>query len=396
MRSRKSFTQSLSASEVNAHAKEWVQPHLKIEGTQRKCTESVILGILLIAASRMCSLFAACRDLAAAPSDQALRNALDATLPDVVELERRINAGLATPIPKRVFRKKRDAAIDLTLIPYHGQPHEHESELYHSLAKSGTTKFHAWATLCITERGFRYTIAVTRVTGGEKLVDVLRRLLRQAADRGLKIRLLQLDRGFFCTAVIAELKQTQTPFLMPVMFRGRKPKDPKKVEQSLRRFQKKPSGWYRATVSGEAGEQHIHVCVSAKYYVHEKTGKRRLKRLIFASGGWRQGQPSDVRERYRCRFGIETSYRQMHESRIRTTHRNPVYRLLFVGLALILRNVWVWLHYARLADTRGENPDLRLDLLRFRQMLEWIAQVERHTLHNGALPEIVWNPNNLP
>ncbi len=44
----------------------------------------------------MCWLFAASRDLAAAPCDQALRNALDSTLPDVVELERRINAELAT------------------------------------------------------------------------------------------------------------------------------------------------------------------------------------------------------------------------------------------------------------------------------------------------------------
>ena len=57
-----------------------------------------------------------------------------------------------------------------------------------------------------------------------------------------------------------------------------------------------------------------------------------------------------VRETYRKRFAIETSYRQMHQGRIRTTTRNPVVRLLYVGVALVLRNVWVWLHYTLLAD----------------------------------------------
>ena len=48
---------------------------------------------------------------------------------------------------------------------------------------------------------------------------------------------------------------------------------------------------------------------------------------------------------YRKRFGIETSYRQMHEARIKTCTRNPKLRLLFIGIALVLRNVWVWLHF---------------------------------------------------
>ena len=42
---------------------------------------------------------------------------------------------------------------------------------------------------------------------------------------------------------------------------------------------------------------------------------------------------------HRTRFGIEASYRQLHEARIKTCTRDP--RLLFVGIALVLRNVWV-------------------------------------------------------
>ena len=40
---------------------------------------------------------------------------------------------------------------------------------------------------------------------------------------------------------------------------------------------------------------------------------------------------------YRDRFGIETSYRQLGEACIKTTTRNPTLRLLFVGIALLLR-----------------------------------------------------------
>jgi putative transposase len=52
---------------------------------------------------------------------------------------------------------------------------------------------------------------------------------------------------------------------------------------------------------------------------------------------------------YRRRFGIETRYRQLHEAHIKTSTRDPTLRLLFVGIALILRNVWVWVHYPLLA-----------------------------------------------
>jgi Transposase DDE domain len=46
---------------------------------------------------------------------------------------------------------------------------------------------------------------------------------------------------------------------------------------------------------------------------------------------------------YRQRFGIETSYRLKNHCRIRTTTKNPVLRLLFVALAFILVNLWVYL-----------------------------------------------------
>ena len=59
-----------------------------------------------------------------------------------------------------------------------------------------------------------------------------------------------------------------------------------------------------------------------------------------------------MRETYRRRFATETTYRQLHQARIRTSTRDPVRRLLDVGIALTLRNVWVWLHRVALARPR--------------------------------------------
>jgi putative transposase len=75
------------------------------------------------------------------------------------------------------------------------------------------------------------------------------------------------------------------------------------------------------------------------------------------------------------RFGIETSYRQMNQARIRTCAKDPAVRLLFVGVALVLRNVWVYLHYAILSTPRRGRRVLNLELLPLKEMLLWLLRV---------------------
>jgi IS4 transposase len=87
-----------------------------------------------------------------------------------------------------------------------------------------------------------------------------------------------------------------------------------------------------------------------------------------------------VRQVYRSRFAIETTYRQMHQARIRTSTRDPRLRLLYVGLALVLRNAWVWFHYRVLARPRRGGREICLELLRFRTMLLWLQHVAEATL----------------
>jgi len=375
MRSRQQYI--ITKDEVHGYANYWLKKSLQLEYEGTKCTASTLLQVLLIAASRMVSIFAACRDLADAPCDQTIRNALDATLPGITELERRLNRSLATELPKALFRKLRRIAIDLTLIPYHGQPYQDEKEIYRSQPKSGTSHFHAYATAAVVHKGHRYTLALTHVEYGEKMKVVVQRLMAIVRRRQVKVRFLLLDKGFFSVEVISYLKRAQVGFIIPAMVRGRKPKGRKKAI-GLRVIRKKKNGYYKHTLTGKVGEKQrstrVTICVASKYYTEKKSSKRRRKKLLYVI--WKvRLTPREIRETYRTRFGIETSYRQMNEARIKTCTRDPQLRLLFVGIALVLRNVWVWLHF-KLARGKWDNePRLFLELLRFQEMLLWITQV---------------------
>ena len=80
--------------------------------------------------------------------------ALIATLPDFAELQRRLNAALAGNLPRTLRRSPQRMAADLVLIPYHGQPQHDPDEIYRSEAKSGTSHFHAYATLYVIRNGW--------------------------------------------------------------------------------------------------------------------------------------------------------------------------------------------------------------------------------------------------
>ena len=196
MRSRKNHC-TISCREVHDRAAAVVQQHIGLEDCGYKCRASVLLSILFFAASRVGSIFAACRNIANAPTQQAVFNALVATLPEYHELQKRVNAALADGFPKSLRRRPQTLAIDLTLIPYHGQPQNDANEIYRSQPKSGTSHFHAYATCYVVRKGHRFTIALTPVQNGEPMEDVVKRLLRVARAEGVKCRLLLLDRGFY-------------------------------------------------------------------------------------------------------------------------------------------------------------------------------------------------------
>src|SRR5215207_6063140 len=239
----------LNRHQVHRLAAEHLQAHLKFRDYKRKTSAQVLWSLLLAAAARITSLSDACGRLRNVPSDETARQAMLATLPDYAALQRQLNAALAGHLPKTLRTHLQRLAIDLTLIPYHGQPLGDLNEIYRGQAKSGTTHFHAYATAYVVRKGQRYTVALTGVTKGEALKDVIQRLLRQAASVGVRPRLLLLDRGFYSVAVIRYLQAARYPFLMPVVCHGRSPKQARGPSGSYIFRTWKKSGWSTYTLA---------------------------------------------------------------------------------------------------------------------------------------------------
>jgi hypothetical protein len=369
----------LDRNRVHRLATEHLQEHLKFKDYKRKTSAQVLWSLLLAAAAQVTSLSRACHRLDRVPSDETARQALLATLPDFGALQRQLNAALAGHLPNTLRKHLQRLAIDLTLIPYHGQHFRDPEEIYRGQAKSGTSHFHAYATAYIVRKGQRYTVALTGVTKGEALKDVARRLLRQAARVGIRSRLLLLDRGFYSVAVVRYLQAARQPFLMPVVCHGRSPKQRGGPTGSYVFRTWKTSGWSTYTLAdAKKRTATVSICVRCGNY-RGQWKRHGRQALVYAYWGYRPASPDAVFTTYRLRFGIETSYRQMHEGRIRTTTRNPVVRLLYVGIALVLRNLWVWLHSTLLARPRRGGREILLERLRWETLLIWLLHVAEET-----------------
>jgi len=385
MRSRTNHT--ISCREVHEWALNWLLASKLLKDHGWLCTATVVWSVVLRAAARMTSIFAACRDLAKAPSDQALFNALHDGLPKTLKvLERRLNEALTSHLTRTMRRRSWDVAIDWHLVPYYGQPNKSRNELYYGKPRQGTTKFHAYATACIVVYGHRYTLALSWVRRHETTVKALTRLLDRIDELGLKIRCLLLDRAFFNVPVARLLQSRELPFLMPVMFRGRKSKK-RRPPTGLPWIKKQPAGWYSHTLKNKKQCAEIRVCVAYRTHKHRKDKRRVQQKLLF--GAWHvTGAPTAIRQRYRTRFGIESSYRQMRQAKIYTCTRDPHLRLVFLAVALLLRNLWVWIHETLLAEGRGDSLTLRLERLRFKRLLDWIASSVVALLHDGSTPYV--------
>jgi Transposase DDE domain len=371
---------TLDRNQVHRLAAQHLQAHLNFQDYKRKTSAQVLWSLLLAAAARITSLSDACGRLRNVPSDETARKALLATLPDYATLQRQLNAALAGHLPKTLRKHLQRLAIDLTLIPYHGQPFGDPAEVYRSQAKDGTSHFHAYATAYVIRKGQRYTVALTGVRKGESLKDVVQRLLQQAARVGIRPRLLLLDRGFYSVAVVRYLQAARVPFLMPVVCHGRSPKHQDGPSGSYVFRTWKKGGWssHTLTESKTGRTATVPICVKCRNY-RGQWKRHGRQPLIYAYWGYQPPSPDAVFTTYRLRFGIESSYRQLHEGRIRTTSRRPAVRLLYVGIALVLRNIWVWLHYTVLSLPRRGGRVILLERLRWETLLLWLLHVVEET-----------------
>jgi hypothetical protein len=358
-------------------------------------TDADIFNLLVVAGAEQRSIESVARQFVGAPSANLVRHYLGERLLwplPVEELEARCNTLLAARLPPGVVGRRHRVAIDLTLLPYYGEYADDPGEVRRGPAKAGTTRFHAYGTAYLIRSGRRVTVAVAFVYAEDTLGDVLEELLTRVDHLGIGVHRLYLDREFASVAILRWLDGQPFTSIVPVPKRGRKLGALLHGRHSVRTT-------YTMT-SAEDGELTFPLWIAVRY-ARGRRDQHGRGYLPFAVVGQAHCELTvrQVAEEYRERFGIEASYRLLHQGLARTTARDPGLRLLLVTIGLLLTNLWVWLKATLLASTPPAERaaarawlDAVVRLDRFRDLLSEAikARYQTHTalaypfpLHSG-------------
>jgi hypothetical protein len=335
-------TKQLMAKTVYELTSEVLQEHFALElAAGGHYGASDIWDVLIAAAVQCMTVETACTLLENAPSPNTVRNAIKSLLADeqqLTQLEQTVNQMLWARLPKSLGKRARVCAADFTDIPFHGQHEDDDEYVRRSKAKSGTTHFHSYATLCVVQHNRRYTVAITLVRRADKALDALQRLLRTAQAAGLHVRRLLLDREFDNNAIVRFLSEQPFPTIMPVHVRGKGG-----VRNVIRGRKSHTTSYTR--VSKRYGTQVLTITIVCRYK-RGRFGDYGIQRFAYVTIGKVKMAPHQIADEYRRRFGIETSYRLMNTMRARTTSKSAALRLFFVALALLLLNLWGYVKWA--------------------------------------------------
>jgi len=95
-----------------------------------------------------------------------------------------------------------EVCADLHLRPYYGDE-DNTDGLYHSVAKRGTTAFHAYATLYARVKNKRYTLAVRRLKDGDTASSVLAEFFGVLDGLDAGVKAVYLDRADSTTVSVS-------------------------------------------------------------------------------------------------------------------------------------------------------------------------------------------------
>jgi Transposase DDE domain len=357
---------AITDSETLDEVMNCLSKHLNIP-TQGAYDRDYLLKILVKAASMGDTIENTIKSLKEVSSSNTIRYHLN-KLNDFDDLEKSLNSALKSLLLPQGKKTRLRLAVDFNLIPYYGEPSVDELPyIYRSQAKLGTCSFYAYATLCIIDNNKRFTVAIRAVRKEETIVAILTYLLAELDGYNLQINKLYLDRGFFTVAVIRWLQALDIPFSMPAIRRGKK--------GGINQFlvgRKSYKTTYTMT-SKQGDSVTLELAIICKY----RKGKRKKKGIEYLVYVIHKLTTSlnHIHQDYRKRFGIETSYRLKNVCRIRTTSKNPIARLLFVGISFVLVNIWINLLWRKVSQPRQGSRLIYRSFFPLKQMLSFLSQV---------------------
>jgi putative transposase len=275
-----------------------------------------------------------------APSEGTIRYRLHNL--DLDQIQQNLNNQLKIHGMKTIHRKINTFAIDFVNIPYYGDE-KNEGDTIKTKPKQGTARFFAYASIYVILRNKRYTLAVKYIRKEDTLKDTIDYLTNEIQNSGFKIKGLYLDREFYTVELINYLQNREIPFIIPCVKRG--------SSGGIRKlFKGRKSYFTNYTVCSKEDEATFQANVVVKYS-NGKYGRKGIEYFAYAVYNMDMKLKNTFKE-YRKRFGIESSYRLMNQARVRTSTRNPVLRLLYLGLSLLLVNIWIYIQWTYLSIPR--------------------------------------------
>jgi hypothetical protein len=376
---------TLRPAVVHAYAQQLLVAELELQDYKQSVPAGLLASVLLLASCWQSSLPAACLLVRGTPSHESVRKALHACLPPrTTDLLARLLAALRRSLPGHLRARPLAFALDLHQRPYYGK---FTRGCTRRQKKKSTRKSFTYATLAALSPEGRFSVGLLLTRPFMRYTTIVARLLGQAREAGLSVAYLLLDKEFYTAEVIDWLQRHDTPFLMPA---ARKGGNGWLFEPATQ------VGWYDYTWESrprrhdfKAGRNYRAAAMSVTARVCVATHPRKGGRLVYASWGLSKWPPQAVVQEYRRRFNIETKYRQLGQCLASTCSRSERVRLLLVGVALLLCNLWAYLHSEVFSlGALGERRRL-LPLLRLLALRVGLAQAIVTTL--GGLAD-EWSP----
>lgn len=355
----------LTEDEVLHSTIECLTQHIPLE-TSGALNSHELFQLLVRAACNCDSLENTAKGFKQAPCGKTIRYHFN-KINNFSELESQLNTALLSQVLPRIRKGKLKLAIDLNLIPYYGQPSEEEKPyIYRSQAKQGTCSFYVYATLYVIKKGKRLTLAIKGVKPTDTSVAIITYLLDKIDPLNVNIKTLYLDRGFFSISVIRWLKALEIPFIIPAIRRGKKGG----IKQFLQGRKSYKTSYTMRNNQGDSVEFDLWIICRYRKGKRNKRGIEYFAYVVFKTSV----KLTSIHDNYRRRFGIESSYRIKNLCRIQTTNKNPIIRLLFIGVSFILVNIWLNLLWRKVSSPRRGGRLIHRELFTFKQMLSFLRQ----------------------
>ena len=275
---------------------------------------------------------------------------------------------------KGLLRGILQIAIDLHNIPVYGKVHKSGKGLdstycVNTKRTGGTNKCYQLATVhCVTPR-CRTVLGVILVQEGDKMAEIVGRLLDMVEKRKIHANRVTMDRGFNSKEVIRELERRGMTYIMPYIKYDTikkiimevkdgkrnavsshtisKNTDPETVTVVVLKHDKKTAK-EKESVTKE--EQQLED--TFKDAVKNDRAKKKDKKVhnpiddyyVFITNmplSDIQNNPERVAKLYKERWGIETSYRCYERIRPRTTTTKHAPRILLMFFPWVFYNAWV-------------------------------------------------------